>query len=340
MSKKYTIKLTDKEREEIKELIKTGGDGWEVKRAYILLDADAFQEGADKTDKEISEKYSVSIKTVERLRKRYLKEGLEIAIKSKKYFSSKEPRNKHVVRLNEQERKALNDIIKKGKDAVQIRRSHILLASDVSKEGKQLTDKAISQAYNVSVGQVESLRKKYVKEGLEIAVRGKLELSKNTAAIEDRRRYNVRLSDEEREELNNVIKTGKNAAKIKRSHILLGTDISEAGKQMTDEAISQAYNVSKITIERLRKRYVEEGFKVALKGKAKGGLKLRKIDGDVEAHLIALSCGEAPEGYDEWSLRLLANTMVELQYIDSISHESVRQVLKKTNSNPINVYAG
>lgn len=340
MSQKYRIKLTNKERDELKELIKTGGDGWEVKRAYILLDEDAFQEGGDKTDKEISETYGVSIKTVERLRKRYLKDGLEITIKSKKYFSSKEPRNKYVVKLSDKERERLNEIIKTGKDARQIRWAHILLASDVSKAGKQMTDKAISQAYSISVGQVERLRKKYVKEGFEIAIKGKVELSENTAAIEERRRYSVKLSDEEREVLNNVIKQAKNAAKIKRSHILLGTDMSEAGKQMTDEAISEAYNVSKITIERLRKRYVEEGFKVALKGKAVGGLKLRKIDGDVEAHLIALSCGEAPEGYEEWSLRLLAEKMVELQYIDSISHESVRQVLKKTNSSPINVYVG
>lgn len=143
------------------------------------------------------------------------------------------------------------------------------------------------------------------------------------------KKYIVTLTPKEREELAGIIKKGKNAAKIRRAHILLGADACAAGKQMTDQAISKAYSVGIRTVERLRERFVQEGFEIALKGKAATDPKPRKIDGDVEAHLIALTCSKAPAGYKEWSLRLLATRMVALEYIDSISHESVRQVLKK-----------
>ena len=153
-------------------------------------------------------------------------------------------------------------------------------------------------------------------------------------------KYIVTLTKEEREESIKIIKKGKNAAKIRRAHILLGADASPEGKQMSDQAISTAYSVSIRTVERLRERFVEEGFEIALKGKAAAGARFRKIDGDVEAHLIALNRSEAPAGYKAWSLRLLADKMVELEYIDSISHESVRQVLKKTYSSPISDCVG
>ena len=84
------------------------------------------------------------------------------------------------------------------------------------------------------------------------------------------------------------------------------------------------------TIERVRKRFVEEGLEAALKYRPGGGRK-RKLDGEVEAHLIALRCSEAPKGKARWTLRLLADRMVELNYVEQLSHESVRQVLKKTN---------
>ena len=86
-------------------------------------------------------------------------------------------------------------------------------------------------------------------------------------------------------------------------------------------------------IDRVKKRFVEDGLDVVLNGKKNTRIYSKKIDGDFEAHLIALSCSEPPEGYAEWSLRLLADKVVELNYIDSISHETVRQVLKKTNLN-------
>ena len=145
------------------------------------------------------------------------------------------------------------------------------------------------------------------------------------------KKYIGTLTQPERDELTDIVKKGTNAAKIRRSHILLGADASAEGKQMTDRAINKAYSVSIRTIERLRERFVQEGFEIALNGKPAGAPKPRKIDGDVEAHLIALTRSKAPDGYKQWTLRLLADKMVELNYIDTISHESVRQVLKKTN---------
>jgi len=143
--------------------------------------------------------------------------------------------------------------------------------------------------------------------------------------------YIVTLTQEERDELLGVIKKGKKAAKIRRAYILLGADSSEDGKQMIDKAIGEAYRVSLRTVERLRERFVKEGFETALNGKPVDTRRPRKIDGDAEAHLIALTRSEVPAGYKKWSLRLLADKMVELEYIENISHESVRQVLKKTN---------
>lgn len=148
------------------------------------------------------------------------------------------------------------------------------------------------------------------------------------------KKYIVTLTQKEREELTSIIKTGKNAVKIRRSHILLGADASPEGKEMTDEAISKAYSVGLRTVERLRERFVLEGYETALNGKAANAPKFRKIDGDVEAHLIALTRSKAPDGYKQWSFRLLADKMVELEYIDSLSHESVRQVLKKNELKP------
>ncbi len=148
------------------------------------------------------------------------------------------------------------------------------------------------------------------------------------------KKYIVTLTKEERDELLGVIRKGKNAVKIRKAYILLGADSSEDGKQMTDKAISEAYRVSLRTVERLRERFVKEGFAIALNGKPAGAPKPRKIDGDVEAHLIALTRSPVPAGYKQWSLRLLADKMVEWEYIENISHESVRQVLKKNKLKP------
>ncbi len=148
------------------------------------------------------------------------------------------------------------------------------------------------------------------------------------------KRYIVSLTEEERIALKKLTTTGKaSAKKINHAQILLQADINQAKEGYTDQQISEALNISTRTIERVRQRFVEEGLENALHPRPKKSLKLKKIDGETEAHLLALSCSQAPQGYSRWTLRLLAQEMVTLEYIESISHESVRQVLKKTSLN-------
>jgi len=147
-------------------------------------------------------------------------------------------------------------------------------------------------------------------------------------------KYKVTLTQEERKELELIIGKGKHASsKFKNALILLNVDEGEHSKKYTNQIISDVINVSMRTIDRIKKKFVEEGFyAVIYPGKSKREY-VKKVDGDLEAHLVALCCEDAPAGYYRWSLRLLADKMVELKYIDSISHETVRQVLKKTNLN-------
>jgi len=119
-----------------------------------------------------------------------------------------------------------------------------------------------------------------------------------------------------------------------RGRILLKADQSDNGPGWPDEKISEALDVTVQTIERVRKQLVEEGFDAVLsRRKYTQKVCRKKIDGDIEAHLVALSCSEPPEGRARWTLRLLADSIVELGYVQSISHEAVRQTLKKTNLN-------
>jgi len=144
------------------------------------------------------------------------------------------------------------------------------------------------------------------------------------------KKYIVQLSSEERDELKDLINTGKAAAyKRKHAEILLKADISSEGDVWNDAQISQAFDVSISTIERVRQRLVEEGLEAALNRAKQTQVRKKTLDGEQEAHLIALTCGEAPEGNARWTLRLLADKMVELEYVDTISHETVRQALKK-----------
>ena len=145
------------------------------------------------------------------------------------------------------------------------------------------------------------------------------------------KKYIVRLTAEEGETLRAIIKKGKNATKMKRAYTLLAADTSDDRAAMTDQIIHETYGVSIRTIERLRERFVTEGFEIALNGRPSYPVRERKIDGDVEAHLIALTRSEVPDGHEKWTFRLLAEKMVALEYVDSISHESVRQMLKKTS---------
>jgi len=156
------------------------------------------------------------------------------------------------------------------------------------------------------------------------------------------KKYIVTLTKDEREDINTMISKGKHRSqKILNALILLGCDEGKyQGNRSTNEEISRILSISMRKIDRVKKRFVEEGLDIALNGKKGSRIYKKKVDGDFEAHLIALSCGDPPEGFARWSLRLLADKAVELEYIDSISHETVRRILKKTNSNPGNVKDG
>ena len=144
------------------------------------------------------------------------------------------------------------------------------------------------------------------------------------------KKYIVRLTEDERNYLENLIHTGKVAAH-KRLHaeILLKADISESGEKWLDSKISEAFGVSTRTVERVRERLVQQSLESALNRATPIRVKCRTIEGENEAHLIALTCGEAPEGRSRWTLRLLGQQMVELGYVESVLHETIRQTLKK-----------
>jgi transposase len=149
------------------------------------------------------------------------------------------------------------------------------------------------------------------------------------------RKYIVTLNEDEREILGALTCRGKHKSqKIINSLILLSCDEGEfQKKRSTNKEIAQILNISMKKIDRVKKRFIEEGFKVALNGRNASRIYTKKADGDFEAHLVALSCSEPPEGFARWSLRLLADKVVELDYIDSISHETIRRVLKKMKLN-------
>ena len=145
-----------------------------------------------------------------------------------------------------------------------------------------------------------------------------------------KKKYIVRLSDSEREELEAVVKKlNGTSQKVRRAQILLKADVEGPG--WTDAEIADAFSCRVQTVENLRKRLVTEGFKVANDGKPRLNAPREKIlDGKQEAKVIAMRLGKPPKGFANWSLRLLADHMVELGIVDSISHETVRQTLKKT----------
>lgn len=148
------------------------------------------------------------------------------------------------------------------------------------------------------------------------------------------KKYIVSLSAEERQSLEQLTKKGKAPAyKINHARILLKADTNQQDGGWIDEAISKALDVSIPTIERVRRLLVEQGIEAALTRKAPSQSKRRKLDGELEAHLIAIACSQPPEGQARWTLRLLADRIVELEYVESISHETIRQTLKKTNLN-------
>lgn len=148
------------------------------------------------------------------------------------------------------------------------------------------------------------------------------------------KKYVVTLTEDERESLEALTSKGKHRSQvILNALILLGCDQGEfQQRRSTNDEMARILNISMKKIDRLKKRFVEEGLDIALKGKKGSRVYARKADGDFEAHLVALSCSDPPQGFARWSLRLLADQVVELDYIDSVSHETVRRILKKTNS--------
>ena len=147
-------------------------------------------------------------------------------------------------------------------------------------------------------------------------------------------RYRLALTEEEQEELHAIVSKGKhNAQKVLSALILLNCDENaRTPRRMRDQDIAEVLKVSAMKVHRVKQRFVEEGLEIALDGHKGQRVYEKKADGEFEAHLVALSCSEPPAGYLRWSLRLLADKVVELQYADSISYETVRRVLKKTNS--------
>jgi transposase len=148
------------------------------------------------------------------------------------------------------------------------------------------------------------------------------------------KKYRVTLTGEERDELERLLARGKaDVRKIKRAQVLLKANETKGGPGWPDERIAEAVGVGRTTVERVRQRFVEEGLASAL-SPYRGGPRIseRKLDGAQEAHLIALACSAPPNGRARWTLRLLAQRMIALAYVDTVSHETVRQTLKKMRS--------
>jgi hypothetical protein len=142
--------------------------------------------------------------------------------------------------------------------------------------------------------------------------------------------YVVQLTDEQRQYLEKLTSSGTGSARqIKRAHILLKSD-QRVG--WSYEQIEEAFNVSQVTIAKVRKTFAEQVLEVALQRKKPDREYQRSLDGEGEAHLIALACSQPPAGRAQWSLRLLRDRFVQLGYVESLSHETIRRVLKKTNS--------
>ena len=157
------------------------------------------------------------------------------------------------------------------------------------------------------------------------------------------KRYVVTLEKQERDDLAEITRKGSHRSqKVINALILLNCDEGEFNeRKASGEAIAGILRISMRKVDRVKRRFVEEGLEAALGGRqGRRPTYLRKADGEFEARLVALSCGEPPEGHAQWSLRLLADRAVELDYIDSVSHETVRRVLKKTNSSRGGASAG
>ena len=149
-----------------------------------------------------------------------------------------------------------------------------------------------------------------------------------------RKKFIVDLTSKERKYLQQLVKKGKVAGyKIRHAQMLLKADQSPYGPGWPDERIAEAFGSHIETARRLRQRFVEEGLDAALQRKKRQNYR-RKLDGDAQAHLIAIACSQPPQGRSRWTLRLLADRLVELSVVDSVSHMTVSRTLKKTSLSP------
>lgn len=156
-----------------------------------------------------------------------------------------------------------------------------------------------------------------------------------------RKRYVVHLTGEERERLEDLVRRGRaHARRLLYARILLKADASEAGPAWADERIADALETSAATVARERRRFSEDGLEVALMPRKPGKPRRRVLDGRAEARLVALACSEPPEGRGSWTLRLLADRMVDLGIVEGVSHETVRRTLKKTSCVPTSSRSG
>jgi transposase len=149
-----------------------------------------------------------------------------------------------------------------------------------------------------------------------------------------KKKYIVSLASEERQSLEELLSRGKHGARaLTRARILLKADVNRPQGSWCDQQIADALEVGTSTIERVRQRFVEQGLEAVLTRQRGARIYQRLLDGQQEAQLIAIACGEKPVGRSRWTLRLLAEQMVALNYVETISYETVRQTLKKTTSN-------
>jgi transposase len=147
-----------------------------------------------------------------------------------------------------------------------------------------------------------------------------------------KKKYIVTLTKEERRMLQDMLSRGKAAArKLLHARILLKADATRGSPEWNDETIAEGLEVGRATVERVRRQFVEEGLEAALERRKPRRQYRRTLDGDGEAHLVALACQNPPEGRSRWTLRLLADRMVELEYVERVSYQTVRRTLKKTN---------
>lgn len=147
-------------------------------------------------------------------------------------------------------------------------------------------------------------------------------------------KYTVKLTKDEVEELMAIINKGSHTSHTFRTaYILLNCDEGKYSDKVTNEQMSKVLKIGMRTIDRIKKRFIEEGFEAVMERRPTQRAYAIKVDGDVEAKLVTLCCNEPPKGFAKWSLRLLAEKMVELNYVDNISHVTVRSVLKKMNLN-------